>query len=78
MRQGTNIAKHGSVGEQSVKPPKPFLQRRAEAVNAVIIFNVHRHERAAPAVAFDTIVEIFKPALCARRCDNMRAGFGEA
>src|SRR6266481_1584800 len=78
MPERRGRAGDAGIADENVELAVAFMQRGAEARDAVEIGEVERHQcGAAAAVLPDLVIELFKPAL--RPCDrnDMRASLGK-
>src|SRR5262249_15374694 len=70
-RGGTGDA---GIADEDIDLAMALMQGRAKPCEAVAVGHAQRHQRRRAAVLPDLIVELFKPALCARDRDDVRAG----
>ena len=77
MAERRGGAGDAGIADENVELAMAFMQRRAEAGDAVEVGQVERHQGRAAAVLADLVIEFFEAALRARHRDHMRAGLGQ-
>ena len=70
-------AQHTRIGDENVEPLPALIERRAEPVQRVEIFQVAGDEGGFLAELADLVVELFQRALRARKRHNMGALTGQ-
>ena len=70
-------ARDRRIADENVELSVTLVQRRREAINALIVTNVERRQRCRTPFGANGVVELLQAADRARDGNHMRAGAGE-